>query len=99
MALKSLHVQVPSLVTVLETKGVIKSCDHSPDRSHDLLSQYRQSGVSFEDFCTLYAEVKHNQLKPGWSAPVMGGVRFLFSQLSWLGCKHNSSIKILNFDL
>ena len=87
VALKSLHIEIPSLFSVLEAKGVIKSCDRSPDRSHDLLSQYRQSGITFEDFCTLYCEIKYSQTPPTWGGPVFGGIKYLFSRLSWIGCK------------
>lgn len=89
VALKSLHIEVPSLISVLELKGVIKSCDRSPDKSHDILTQYRQNGVSFEDFCTLYAEVRYGQvLQSKWGGPVFSGVKYVLSQLSWIGCKH-----------
>ena len=96
--MKSLHVEVPSLFSVLEVKGVIKSCDQSPDRSHDLLSHFKQNGISFEDFCTLYSEIKYGQVSSKWRWPVFSGVKYLLSQISWIGCMHKiiflvSSIK------
>ena len=92
VALKSLHIEVPSILSTLEVNGMIKSCDRSPDRSHDLVSHYKQNGISFEDFCTLYAEIKYGDLQSPWSGPVYNGIRYLFSQLSWIGCEYMSHL-------
>lgn len=85
--MKSLHIEVPSLISVLDVKGVIKSSDQTPDMSYDLLSKYQRNGISFDDFCTLYSEIKYGQLQSKWSGPVSSGVNFILRQLSWIGCE------------
>lgn len=54
-------------------------------QSHELLSQYEKQGLSFEDFCMVYAELRYNQIVQSTrQVSLLNNLTYLTTPLQWI---------------
>ena len=78
LALRSLHIEGPNLQQLLGTEH------HQTTLAPDLLQQYKLQGLTFDEFCCVYAELKYILSKP-----VSGSLlaSYLSTPLRWITSK------------
>ena len=82
LALRSLHIESPKLQQLLDPQQT--SLDPTPAHvQRDLLDQYKQQGLTFDEFCCMYAELKYILLKSVNSGSSLF-TSFISTPLRWI---------------
>lgn len=87
LALRSLHIEGPNLQQLLAAQDTTTlPMSFSPTQepvSHDLWHQYKKNGLTFDEFCCIYAELKFILLK---SVNDSGSIltNFISTPLKWI---------------
>ena len=82
LVLRSLHIQSPTISQLLSDQA----------ESHEHLLSWQRQGIPFEDFCTLYAELKHLDLLAQTPGAVLTAFCYLTAPFKWL----SSEFRLLN---
>lgn len=82
LALRSVHIDSSVLYNQLGCKRVDRTI-----RSNNLLARYEEQGLTFEDFCMVYAELRHGQVCPETGkglGSLLSGLNYLTTPLQWI---------------
>ncbi len=95
LALRSLHIEgvsLQQLLTVEHHSPLHFSSSSAESTGQDLFQQYRKNGLTFDEFCSVYAELKFILLKS--SSDDAGSLldAYLSTPLKWIASKHTDLI-------
>lgn len=80
LALRSVHIDTTTLYNQLGCQRVGQTI-----RSNDLLSHYEEQGLTFDDFCVVYTELRYAQVSSEVGiGSLLAGLAYLTTPLLWL---------------
>ena len=91
LALRSLHIEGASLQQLLTAEQQSPHsfpCTSAESTGQALLQQYRKHGLTFDEFCSVYAELKFILLKSSGDAGSLLSA-YLSTPLKWIASKYS----------
>ena len=80
LALRSVHIDAGAMYNTLGCKRVERTI-----RSNDLLSRFEEQGLTFDEFCAVYAELRHAETaQAGGVSSLLVGLAYFTSPLLWI---------------
>ena len=82
LALRSLHIEGPTLNQLQQGKVAFNIVSRLTSVGANSFQQYKQHGLAFDEFCSVYAELKHLILESEGSASFIS--TYIYTPLKWI---------------
>ncbi|XP_064396027.1 uncharacterized protein LOC135343031 [Halichondria panicea] len=80
LAFRSVHIDTHAMYNQLGCKKVDQTI-----RSNELLSRYEEQGLTFDDFCMVYAELRYAQVsEEAGNGSLLVGLAYLTAPIQWI---------------
>ena len=80
LALRSVHIDAGAMYNTLGCKRVERTI-----RSNDLLSRFEEHGLTFDEFCAVYAELRYAETaQSSGVSSLLASLAYITSPLLWI---------------